>query len=515
MYRILFVDDEEIIREGVSSLINWAANGLYLIGTAQNGLEAYEKIIRECPDIVITDIKMPGMDGLELISAVKEKMPEVIFVILSGYGEFDFAKRAMQNGVMHYILKPCDELEIMEVLNKVISELKLKKQKEEMISSIKYKLERVLPQVKEQFLRDYVITGIYNKQDCIFFKQLFNIEGDIFNLILFEIENKSSYMEKFTLKNILEEIFNTKKVYLSTIIGENILLLCQTMEFVEIMQLIKQVKTAYYNYYSTEISVAVSDSGKFENVPLMYDEAEECMKYKFYLGEGSIITSKDVFSNERKMRNEINFDYNKISYSIKAGDMERTNLELKNFFSKISQEKCENEIAKIYCIQLLLTIIRQSNLDEAKGYINHIIKFQEMNTLHQIFSFIQGVTIEITEKNYKRTAKKHNALIEKVIKYVHENIHKKELSLTWLAKEILYINVEYLGKLFYKEINEKFSQYVTRIRIEKAKELISCERDIKIYEVAQKTGFDDSSQYFSQVFKKYTGYTPTEYKNIT
>lgn len=109
MYKVMLVDDEKIILDGISQMIDWTSLGTRLIGTASNGVEAYERIKELLPDIVVSDIRMPGMDGLELVAAVHRSHPGIRFVLLSGFGEFDYASRAMQYGVKHYLLKPTNE----------------------------------------------------------------------------------------------------------------------------------------------------------------------------------------------------------------------------------------------------------------------------------------------------------------------------------------------------------------------------------------------------------------------
>lgn len=115
MYKLLIVDDEAIERDGMANLIPWQAYGVELVGTAWNGMDGYEKIEALHPDIVLTDIKMPVMNGIELIRKTKYKFPDIEFLILSGYGEYEFTSQAMEEGVRHYILKPCDEAKIVEV----------------------------------------------------------------------------------------------------------------------------------------------------------------------------------------------------------------------------------------------------------------------------------------------------------------------------------------------------------------------------------------------------------------
>ena len=119
MYKLLIVDDEEFEREGMAQLIDWARYDIEMAGTAWNGVEALRKAETLRPDIILTDIKMPVMNGIELIRRVREKYPEIEFAVLSGYGEYEFTSQAMEEGVRHYILKPCDEEKVVEVIGKV------------------------------------------------------------------------------------------------------------------------------------------------------------------------------------------------------------------------------------------------------------------------------------------------------------------------------------------------------------------------------------------------------------
>ncbi|MBE0341642.1 response regulator, partial [Paenibacillus sp. 28ISP30-2] len=116
-YKVLLVDDERIIVEGISNVIDWAALDTELVATARNGIDAYEKIVELKPDIVISDIKMPGMDGLSLVSKAHKKYPSIKFILLSGYSEFEYARIAMHYDVKNYLLKPCNEDKITAALN--------------------------------------------------------------------------------------------------------------------------------------------------------------------------------------------------------------------------------------------------------------------------------------------------------------------------------------------------------------------------------------------------------------
>ncbi len=323
LYKVLLVDDEKIIIDSISKLIDWEEYNLKLIGTAQNGLEAYELINVHHPHIVITDIKMPGMSGLDLVKKVRGELPDTIFVILSGYDEFDFASKAIEYGVKHYLLKPCDEDEIVPVLIKIIKEIKNKEEKELFFIETKRNLEKILPQVKEQFLRDCIIGKTYNAKDFNFFRSLFRIQGNNFKLVLLKPERECDYIEKFALKKISEEVMLTYdvNVHLSTVFDENALLLINSLDNIHIVDILERIKSSFYNYYGIKLTITISNSNSFHRIYHMYIETQECLQYAFYLGIGSIVSREDIMLQE-KGNYSLNFDFNKIAISVRTGSIE-------------------------------------------------------------------------------------------------------------------------------------------------------------------------------------------------
>jgi len=512
MFKVLLVDDERIIREGISKLIEWKSLGLILVGVAKNGVEAYEMVRKYVPDIVITDIKMPEMDGLELIASVKKQFEKIKFIVLSGYGEFDFAAKAMKYGVKDYLLKPCSKEMISEVLKNVLDEIKEIEEKDRFSSELENNLNKVLPQVKEQFFRDFLTLKTYEESDCEFFKKLFNISDSLFRLIVFGADNKTKYIEKFALKNIIDKIFGEDIIVFNTIIGENVSIVIKNINFNRLSMLLNKIKAVFIDYYKINIYAAVSEEGILRQMPALYKEALECLEYRFYLSECTIITKDDVCLNKNSSECSLDIDYNKMEVFLRSGNYKGFEIELNNFFQQVMDSKLDIDIAKSYCMALYLSVARQERNRKSSEYLADIKALQEMDTLKLISDLILKKAKKIAELNYEENSNEHGKLVNKIIECVKENIGNKELSLSWIAEKILYMNVDYLGKLFKKEMNEKFSQYVMRLRMEKAKYLIENEAECKLYEIADKIGIQNNPQYFSQLFKKYTGFTPTEYR---
>jgi two-component system response regulator YesN len=512
MYKVLLVDDEKIARDSISNLINWEAHQFVFLGAAKNGFEAHEQIELKHPDIVITDIKMPVMDGLELISKVKAIYPETIFVVLSGYGEYEYTSKAMAYGIKHYLLKPSNEDKIIEVMNSVKEELEKKAREELFIQSLEGKFEKILPLVKDQILRDIVITGVYNKNDCEYFMELFNISKQMFKVVLITFDNPCDYIEKFALKNIAEEIFTEKRVYLSTIIEDSVLLLIKSMDLSDITEYLIKTKQIYENYYKINLFMAVSVEGAVTNIRSMYKEAQDCLRFRYYIEEGGIITIDDIDINRREQILDIPLIFEEIVSATKTGRVSELNRCLEDMFVRFESEKLKINEIKAYCIELFLIILRQSHEDLLSNQIHNVTKIQEFESSIHIFEFLKSIANEIAKENYDNTVKKQNSLIKAVKEIVQKNISNPDLSLKWIANKLLYMNEDYLGKVFSKETNGKFSQYVLNKRMELAKHLIECKSELKVSEISRKTGFSEDAQYFCKVFKKYTQMTPTEYK---
>jgi len=516
MYKVLIVDDERIIREGIAEVINWEENDCELIGTAKDGLQAYDMIKKHSPDIVFTDIKMPGISGLELIEKVTTELSDIAFIILSGYGEFEYAKTAMKYGVKHYLLKPTDEEEIVKVLKQVIAVLQLKKQNESFTKRIKNDLEKMAPLVKEQFLRDYIMNRNYAGDEFDYYCKYFGIENqdkDI-RVVLFQLQNENDIEELFSLRDITEHIIDKDILYLSTTIKNQVMVIVYAVEDEVLIDLLKKIKSFFEQFYNTDMIIAYSEVGTLKETPYLYRETQKCFKYSFYLYGESIITKSDIVPDKSQDPDRPVFDFNAIGETIKSGDKKAVNRELTSFFEKLEKAKFPINVVTTYCLELYMTIVRQANQDEMDDYIRDIVTLQQCSTFVQLESFIRNAAEKITKSNYENIKKCHSKLIETAIKYIDENLDNEQMSLRWLANNILFTNVDYLGKLFKKETEENFSHYVMKKRMEKAKEYLTYGTEEKIYEIAEKVGFGNNSQYFSQVFKKYTGYSPLEYKEI-
>lgn len=512
MYNVLLVDDEKIILDGITKVVDWTKAGTVLSGTARNGVEAFERICADPPDIVVTDIKMPGMDGLQLIAQTFERFPGVKFIVLSGYGEFEYASKAMSYGVKHFLLKPCNEQTIGNALSELVEECEQTDKKEQFVNQLKYGLEKTLPHVKEQFLKEFVTNKTYGEKDWDYYRNMFGLHLDNkqIQLIVFQLEGVFEYEHLFAVKNIAEDILVSP--LLSSTVGKHVLVVVEeAKQQEELQERIARIRKTFFDYYRIDLTVALSEADYFPKARKLYKQTLECLHYRFYLGEGSLITKRDITLPDNRAPYELSFDESSLLLQIKTGRWEDAQSSIQQFFERIADARLDIQTTKTYVIQLFLSVIRLGDDAEFQSYMNCLMELSKLETIPAMEEFFKRMAQEITDKHYQRNKSRHSAIVHKVIEIINERLGDQTLSLQEVAQQMLYMNPDYLGKVFKKETGEKFSAYVMKLRINKAKEMLTTQGDIKIFEIAERLGFGESPQYFSQVFKKIVGCAPTEY----
>ncbi|WP_325176711.1 response regulator transcription factor [Paenibacillus alkalitolerans] len=511
---MLLVDNEKIILDGISRIVDWEAHGTRLAGTARNGIEAFERIGRERPDIVISDIRMPGMDGLRLVEKTKEQYPNILFIMLSGFNEFEYAQKAMQFGVKHYLLKPCSAQAIGQALNEAVEERKRSENGARFVERIHAGLLKVLPHAKEQFLKELVTNKTYGKSDWETYRSLFNIppDNEKVRLALFQPEGNFEYEHLFALTNIAEDILGKPPLLLSTTIGDRVLLLIgDRQEEKSLLGTIGQIRCTFRQFYKSDVTIALSGSGDITEARSMYGETLECLNYRFYLGEGGLITKRDIGALTRQSGELFQYDEEKLCLLIKSGRVEDVRKEIDDLFESLAGIRMDAELAKSYVMTLYLAMVRQCSPQRLNVLMNDIARLAGLDTIQSLKEFVMSAALGLASAVFEANRSKHSAIVGKVLGIIRDNLGNPMLSLQWVAEEMLYMNADYLGKLFKKETGEKFSNYVMKARMEKAIELIGQMDDVKVFELADTLGFGDNPKYFSYAFKKYTGFTPSEF----
>ena len=267
MYKLLIVDDEEIEREGMAHFIPWEEQGIQLVGTAWNGVQGLEMMERLRPDIVLVDVKMPVMSGLEMIRQARQTFPDVVYVILSGYGEYEFTSQAMEEGVRHYLLKPCDEKRIREVLDKVKAELS-----ERQAQASKDRDARVLlPHAREQIFCDLVLdrAQVGSTATCHFMERLGG-EGRPVLLATVRLTRGFDYLERFVIGNIMTDLLPTGTLLCTGGQEQDTFLLLDPAAGAGLEQAFARLQVEFRRFEKAPLQAAVSAPGALGGLPELY-----------------------------------------------------------------------------------------------------------------------------------------------------------------------------------------------------------------------------------------------------
>lgn len=514
MYSVLIVDDEEIIRQGISQVIPWEAEGFRLVGVAENGQEALEKIELFHPDIVLTDIKMPVMDGIELIRQVRERGFSVEFIILSGYGEFELAQAALEYGARHYLLKPSSEATIVEALRQVAEQIEKKRNDEAFIKESKERLYKFLPLVKEQFIRDLFMGASYTEEEFQYYRTYLHIDFETASLVLYQIEGILSYEDLFVLLRICKKLSPSQDA-IGTIINSHVVMLYPLVQEQELISHIEQIQKEFATYSSRKISVVYETQVSLRELDSLYQELLIGCRYLGQKNPGLVWHRTQIpFSEIRK--SEDLYRSQELLLALQCGDKDAVSRELEALFSMFRRKKMGPRLVRSHLEQLLFWLEKEGNFKFFRESVNSFLgKESDMISLEGLEDVIRTMFEELVNQNYRSMKNYKNRLVNLLIHYARIHLSNEHLSLKWLAQKYLHVDPGYLSKLFVKETGQRFKHYLLRMRIEKARRLLDIYSEDRIYEVAREVGMGDNPQYFSQVFKKYTGKSPSEYKKTT
>ena len=493
MIKVLLVDDEDIEREAMAEIIPWKKLDMELVDMAWNGIEGLEKIRMYIPDIVITDIKMPVMDGIQLIRNTKELYPDILFVVLSGYGEYGYTSRAMELGIRHYILKPCDEEKIVEVLQgvkKELAELENKRKSEQEYRSTFYQM---LPRVKEQILGLLITQKEVSKADKILLEKFMEDTRNSFALLGIRSPQELDQLDQFVLTNILTELLGVENIYMSTSTKDEMIYLIPEEIVENLRPLIIKVHKEYGKYKQTGLRSAISRTGGIEEVSSLYSQLQEL----FFLGDSEGRMEFISFDFLKKDNSVMILDYDRIR---EAKDYAEVMFEIYTSFAKMEMRGfSKNRTADSF--RFFLKIFCGKEECEAKD--------------GDIWELLEIVTEECAAYlNLSLPDTKDGNRMKHILYSIYRNIKNPDLSLQYLAKEVLFINEDYFGRFFYRYTNEKYSSFLVRVRVNLAKRLLEFNPDIRISELAEQTGYPADGQYFAKVFKKNTGMVPSEYRKM-
>lgn len=521
MYKILIADDDEIICRGLATCIDWKKQDVQVVGTAYDGEMALEQVRSEPPDIVIVDINMPFMDGMEFSSIVREEFPWIKVIILTAYKEFQYAQKAVQMQVFGYLTKPFSNEEVTEIVGKAICSLREEKEYKE-------KVAKNLQVIKERYLAELTLHGKLDEQDGNMLPVQSADSG--FQVIILYMRRLKENADSVTETMIGEEValhMVTEQIreYIRgcTNVGmfqqnNRIVILCEyTHEDVMTAgtlagELMAVLRDEDYVYVSCGIGGIYQG---INQIPYSYEEAAEAVENRYDYGNQSIIYYSSLKKNSMEYALQFRPISDNIQEAVRGKDKEGLKALIELLIYNIVRIPRSSQMSLgLTVIELLMLAYKatedeelyQTFLKSSGNLMSRILKIKDFNEIGQVIRDGFGSILDyLDEKNTSETER----IVRRAMDYMKNNHTNPDLNFREVADSV-HLSTSYLSVLMKKHGNINYNQYLTEIRIEHARKLL-CQPDVKTYEAAFLVGFN-SSQYFSSCFKKATGLTPREYK---
>ncbi|MGO4108113.1 response regulator [Paenibacillus sp. YAF4_2] len=541
MYKLLLVDDEPEVTEGLMMEIDWESCGFSEVKTASNGKEAMELVEKMEPDVLITDISMPYMNGLELSDWVKKMYPITRVVILTGHDEFEYAKQAINLQVEAYVLKPFSGQQLTETVLEVKRRMDEERKMRNNIELLQEHYRTTLPIVREKFLSSLItrhqsIAAIREKAD----KYGMELEGEGYLVSIISVLHsdkpeegqdphhavssiKDLDLKLFSITNIANEIWVRDKLGKVFIHQDQVVLFTVSPDTnAEVVMgttqnALKEILQSIEKFLKLPIMIGVGTiTQDIRSLKYSYEAAESALDYRRILGTNQIICIDDM---EERVQEKLIFDEWKeqnLIRSIKLGTEQELLDIIDELFDNISRVQAPVHDFQHYLLEMVTAIIKLSKMTDdgtdpifagGAGILN---QYQKLNTLNETKAWFTDLCGKVRSRIVSRRQSSYKHIVEEAIQFTKSNFGDQELSIAVVCAH-LHISTGYFSSLFKKEVKLTYGAYLLQLRMEAAKEYLRT-TEMKTFEIADKVGFADPN-YFSLCFKKYEGVSAKEYRN--
>lgn len=531
LYRIMLVDDEEEVRKAMIRKMDWEQLGFTVAGDAENGEDALEKLELLEPDVVMTDIRMPYMDGLTLVARIREKYPFIKILIFSGYDDFEYAKQAIKYRVTEYILKPVNGEELAEILKRVRISLDEEIKQRRNISMLQESYENSLPMLREVFLNDLVSRGADLSGVAPKLKEygvdILDARKWLAAVIHVEQVEQAEEQELYrhqelipiSVRKLVEDHLKTYGRFTVFNSAEGITLIAAVDENNSesgLITLLEDTCKESRRMLGVSITVGVGYScDTLQEIRRSYQTAVDALGYRAIVGCGRTIYINDM---EPVNRGKLQFgagEEAELTAVIKFGTKDQIGETLRELAVRMDDAKVHDNQYQVYMLTIVNCLIRlmqqydlkMSGMFDSEDHYADIIK-----RICRRESFAEEMIPIACRMNEALNQARDNTTRKVIVEakeYIQENYADPELSVDVLCRH-LHMSPAYFSTVFKKETGQTYVNYLTEVRLQKAEELLE-QTDDKTYEIAQKVGYQEQN-YFSYVFKKKYGISPTKYR---
>ena len=505
MYRLLIVEDHKWTRQGLVETVDWAKARVEVVHQCANGLEAQSFLRENTADIILTDIKMDGMDGLELTRWIKGSGIDAEVILISAYHDFDYAIKAVNLGASAYVLKPIDEDDLLKKMEEAVRELDKRKK---IISNLnEFKRQSAI-----NILRDFIKNPKANADETINRLKEIDSSFNAESFSLFMIESMSESIEVSKLRYYVSKSWD--EVYLFDI-EEHCVGILPLNSSTDIYGIGKRIYGVFEEYTNINYRSSRGEAVKFSQLQSAYHKTLLYMNQCFLLGKDGFNSFEEKDIIKRKEYSIQLFDTEKLWKVITDEDTEN----LEGILNETRAECIKNNIdSKIIISEIQMLINEISVRMEAYAitladvYKDMSKSFDDVNkkTLENLFGYLKNLIYVIIEMVSKQGASGIRPIVRKTIAKIRADYDKSSLSLKDIAN-LFSTNYTYLSKAFKEDTRMSFTKYLNNYRIQKAKDLLK-HTDKKIYEISYDVGIEPG--HFNYVFKKTTGVSPGRIQKV-
>ncbi len=521
LYHVLLADDEDEIRAGISRKINWEELGFTLVGEAENGAEALELCEQLRPDVVLTDIKMPFMDGLELCRNLKQSLPAAKIIVFSGFYDFEYARQAVSSGVFEYIMKPINATELKDVLTRLREKLDHERLEKRDMEALRRQYEESLPILRELFYTR-LLDGRIPSDEITERALRFGIELSTQNwttvLIHINIQKSLSYDELILLsvRAFIEQHFQLNISSIHTLLyNDMVALIVQTEHIYPLIQEMQRLCFLVQSYLGFVISVGIGRLYNAENLSISAQEAHSALDHQVLIGDTPVLYIGDI---EPKASSKLSFDeqdLHSLENAIKLGSENDVRSVIKMLMNRVRETRFTLAQCHLFFLEIITGLVRlaRSGGEDVENdfctNFTELVSISDFDSLGDLNDWLCNQCLILQELLGKKRNDSACKTINKAKDFISCHYQESDLSVDTLC-EYLHLSSAYFSTLFKRETGKSFIAYVTELRMDMAANMLT-QTDEKTYLIAEKIGYTDPN-YFSYVFKKHFGVTPSKYR---
>ena len=523
LYRVLLVDDEEDIRVGISRKMDWERLGFTLVGEAENGQEALELAETLKPDVVLTDIKMPFMDGLELCRILTDRLPAAKFVVFSGFDDFELAKQAISMHVSEYILKPINAAELSAVLQKLHRQLDDQRAERRDMERLRLRYEESLPVLRELYFT-HLLDGSIRPDQVAERAERYDIDlrGTAWVAALVHMDGAGDRGELLSLsvRQLFEENLETEGCCSKAFLYNDSVALLTSFEggfsIYDFIDAVNRVCKLAKSYLDLTLTVGVGlPCATPGDLSLSAAGAVGALEYRVLVGSGRAIYIGDL---EPETFARLSFDENderELTAAVKLGDEEAVRGAVNALTDKLQAAARPLSQCQFFFLELLTCLLKLTRgagleLEAVFGAgFTGALQATDFSSAQELGRWCLDRCLRIQECIGRQRTDSTSRTVERAKRFIQEHYAQCDLSVERLC-EHLHLSPAYFSTLFKRETGMSFTGYVTEVRMERAAALLRGTEE-KTYLIAEQTGYSDAN-YFSYVFKKHFGVSPSRFR---